>query len=85
MSVTNPNTIYKITIQGHLREKWAEWFNAAIIEIVYPAEDTNTTTLTVAVPDQAALRGVVNKLWDLNLTLISLTLEIKDKIGGING
>ena len=30
------------------------------------------TVLTLRVPDQAALRGILNKLWDLNLTLVSM-------------
>lgn len=64
-------TIYTIKINGHLKEKWAEWLNGMVVKI----ENHNrkkVTTITVRIPDQAALRGILNKLWDLNLTLLSV-------------
>ena len=63
---------YKIIIAGHLKEKWAEWLNGMVIGIENKEDGSHHTTITVAVPDQAALRGILNKLWDLNLTLISV-------------
>ena len=64
--------IYCIKVQGRLDGSWSRWFNGLTIEC------TNTgasviTALTGPVVDQPALRGILNKLWDLNLILISVT------------
>lgn len=61
-------SVYKIKMQGRLDESWSGWFNGMTITL-----DGDTTTLTGAVADQSALRGILNKLWDLNLALISVT------------
>ncbi|MCK4976435.1 MAG: hypothetical protein KAS36_05860 [Anaerolineales bacterium] len=81
----NQQIFYRIKIQGHLKEKWAEWFNGKMIKFFNAAEDSPDTTIHLSVPDQAALRGVLNKIWDLNLTLISVNLY-KDETnsGGTN-
>jgi len=62
-----PN-IYQIRVQGKLDKSWSNWFNAMTI-----ATESDITTLTGHVTDQAALRGVLCQLWDLNLALISVT------------
>jgi hypothetical protein len=62
-------TIYQIKIDGQLHDKWARWLNDMIIKI---QESSNNTTILITVPDQAALRGILNKLWDLNLVLQSI-------------
>jgi hypothetical protein len=62
-----PLTVYQIKMQGRLDESWSGWFNDMAI-----AFDRDTTTLTGAVADQSALRGILTKLWDLNLALISV-------------
>jgi len=61
---------YQIKLDGNLHEKWAQWLNGTIIKI---QETSHTTDIWISVPDQAALRGLLNKLWDLNLTIISMT------------
>jgi hypothetical protein len=72
----NQQITYQIIIKGSLKKKWATWLNGMVV--VFRCEDTSTF-ITVAVPDQAALRGILNKLWDLNLTIISvLQAEEKD-------
>jgi hypothetical protein len=62
-------TIYQIKIDGQLHNKWARWLNGMFIKI---QESSNNTTILITVPDQAALRGILNKLWDLNLVLQSI-------------
>ena len=75
--------IYQIKIDGNLHEKWAQWLNGSIIKI---QEFSYSTDILIAVPDQAALRGLLNKLWDLNLTIISVTQqENESKKGELNG
>ncbi len=59
--------VYQIKVQGRLDESWSGWFDRMDITV-----EGNTTTLTGAVVDQAALRGLLSKLWDLNLALISV-------------
>lgn len=59
---------YEIRIKGHLDESWADWFGGLAIS----HEANGETLLTVSVPDQAALHGVLNRLHDLGVQLISV-------------
>jgi hypothetical protein len=70
----NPNTSrYRIRVQGRLDSRWSDWFEGMTMRLETASDDTPVTTLTGAVADQARLRGILSKLWDLNLTLISVT------------
>jgi hypothetical protein len=60
---------YQLRIQGELGQGWANWFGGAAIS----REDAGVTLLTCEVPDQAALHGLLRKLRDLGLPLISIT------------
>ena len=75
MNGYTPSTTYTIIIQGHLKGKWADWLNGMVVHIEIREEPVTHTTITVRVPDQAALRGILNKLWDLNLTMIAVNLQ----------
>jgi hypothetical protein len=66
-------TAYQIKVQGRLDESWSGWFNGMTITFESGSDGSSITTLTGPVLDQAALRGVLSKIWDLNLTLISVT------------
>ena len=77
-SSSNKPTIYQIRIQGHLKDKWAQWLNGRVVKFENKMDGVDDTQLQVCVPDQAALRGILNKLWDLNLTLISV-IRIEDE------
>ncbi|MEJ2262596.1 MAG: hypothetical protein P8X95_04080 [Anaerolineales bacterium] len=66
----NCQTTYRVIVKGVLKENWSVWLNGEIIDL---ANDALQTSITVAIPDQAALRGFLNKLWDLNLTLLSVS------------
>jgi hypothetical protein len=59
---------YKIKIKGHLDIKWADWFDG--MQIIH--ENDGTTTLMGTVIDQAALQGILKKIRNLNLELISV-------------
>lgn len=64
---------YKIRIASHLDESWAAWLDcASIIREITEADQMPVTILTYPVTDQPALRGLLNKLFDLNLTLLSV-------------
>lgn len=59
--------VYQICIRGHLDPTWADWFEGLVID---HAENGNTI-LKGPVADQSALYGILNKLSDLGLALIS--------------
>ena len=61
--------VYRIVIKGHLDSEWSEWFDGLTITLV----DTGETILTGPIVDQTALHGVLIKIRDLGLPLLSLT------------
>jgi hypothetical protein len=67
---TNPNQpiVYEIRIKGHLGRQWANWFDGLTIEL----EEDGDTLLTGAMVDQAALHGLLKKVRDLGMPLISV-------------
>jgi len=58
---------YQVQVEGRLDEDWSDWLDD--VTLTY---DSGVTTLTGPVADQAALRGILTRIWDLNLTLISV-------------
>ena len=64
---------YEIKVGGRLDESWSEWFCGMSITRQDGCDGSLMTTLTGLVPDQAALRGILSKIWDLNLSLVSVT------------
>jgi hypothetical protein len=67
-----PRAVYEIQVQGELDQGWQQWFDGLAVTLTHAGEQRPTTTLLGPVADQAALRGMLCKLWDLNLTLISV-------------
>ena len=67
--ITDPNqpAVYQIRIKGHLGPQWADWFGGLSITL----EDDGETLLTGPVVDQAALYGLLRKVRDLGMPLIS--------------
>jgi hypothetical protein len=59
--------VYQIRIEGHLGSRWTEWFGGMTITL----EDNGNTLLTGPVVDQAALHGLLKKVRDLGMPLIS--------------
>ena len=70
--------IYRIKVKGHLDRRWTEWFGGLTITL----EDNGETLLTGPVVDQAALYGLLRKVRDLGLPLISVTRAQTDQIDG---
>jgi hypothetical protein len=60
---------YQFRVKGHLTRRWTDWFDGFAIT---PAGD-GTTVVEGHVVDQAALHGVLRKLGDLGLPLVSVT------------
>lgn len=61
-------SFYEIRVQGHLDQHWTEWFDG--LTISYEGEDI--TVLRGALTDEAALHGILIKVRDLTLPLVSL-------------
>ncbi|MGD8969742.1 MAG: hypothetical protein PVI07_19730 [Anaerolineae bacterium] len=70
---------YQIKVRGRLDQQWSDWFNGLEVRVERAGDGTSTTTLTGPVADQARLRGIVSKLWDLNLTIISVNRSGSEK------
>ena len=60
--------IYQVRIKGHLGPEWAGWFGGIAIAL----ENNGDTLLTGPVTDQAALHGLLRKVRDLGMPLISV-------------
>ncbi len=66
-----PHAIYQIQVQGELDRNWEGYFSNMAIKLTHTA-GVPITILTGPVIDQSSLRGLLCKLWDLNLILISV-------------
>ncbi len=62
--------IYQIKVPGHLDESWSEWAGGMTITVENGDDNPATTALTGAVADQAALQGLLRRLYSLGLPLI---------------
>ena len=60
--------LYQIRLKGHLTAQWADWFDGLAISL----EDNGDTLLTGSVIDQAALHGLLKKVRDIGIPLISV-------------
>ncbi len=60
---------YEIVVNGHLTTRWTSWFDGFTIT----READGTTVLRGSVVDQAALHGLLQRLRDIGIPLISLT------------
>ena len=61
--------VYQIRIKGHLGRQWTDWFGSLTITL----EDNGETLLTGPVVDQAALHGLLRKVRDLGMPLLSVS------------
>ena len=61
--------VYQIRIKGHLGREWTNWFGGLTITL----EDNGETLLTGPVVDQAALHGVLRKVRDVGMPLLSVS------------
>jgi hypothetical protein len=61
---------YEIRLKGHLEARWAMWFDGLTITL----EEDGDTLLTGPVVDQAALHGLLKKVRDVGLPLLSVNL-----------
>lgn len=76
-SEADPNQpmVYQIRIKGHLGRHWADWFEGLTITL----EDGGNTLLTGLVVDQSALHGLLKKVRDLGMPLLSVNYVKHDQ------
>ena len=60
--------VYQIRVKGHLGSQWTDWFGGLTVTL----EDNGETLLTGPVVDQAALHGLIKKVRDLGMPLVSV-------------
>jgi hypothetical protein len=73
--------IYEIRIQGHLGQEWTGWFEGLAVTLA----DNGETVLTGPVTDQAALFGVLRKVRDIGLPLLSVACLSRDQVDASDG
>jgi hypothetical protein len=70
--------LYQIRIKGHLGCQWTDWFGGLTITL----EDNGVTLLTGPVVDQAALHGLLKRVRDLGMPLLSVNPVEPSRPGG---
>ncbi len=68
--------VYQIRIRGHLNRQWTDWFEGLTITL----EDNGTTLLSGPVVDQAALHGLLKKVRNLGMPLLSVVCVEPDQL-----
>jgi hypothetical protein len=69
---------YQIRVRGHLSGRWAEWFDGLTIE----NQPNGEALICGPVADQAALHGLLAKVRDLNLPLVSVNRIEPEQLNG---
>jgi hypothetical protein len=62
------SALHEIRVRGHLDDRWADWVEG----LTFAHESDGTTTLTAPLADQASLHGLLNRIRDLNLPIVSV-------------
>jgi hypothetical protein len=65
------STVYEFRLRGHLGPEWAEWFEGLTITM----EENGDTLLAGPVADQAALHGLLRRVRDLGMPLVSVVCK----------
>ena len=68
MNMETSPPIYEVRVAGHLSPEWADWFEGLTITL----EEDGNTLLAGPVADQAALHGLLKKVRDLGMPLVSV-------------
>ena len=69
----DPDTWYEIRVRGHLEDRWTAWFDGLRLH----HEDDGTTLIRGPVADQAALHGLLERMRDIGVPLISIVPSVR--------
>ena len=69
LATDKDGSFYKILVKGHLDNSWSDWLGGLEVELLNNGE----MILSGHIEDQAALMGILNKLYNLNLAVLSLS------------
>ena len=67
--MTTEGAVYELRVRGHLDQHWAGWLGGLTVT----HNEDGTSTLSGPVPDQSALHGLLAKIRDLGIALVSVT------------
>jgi hypothetical protein len=70
--------IYELRVKGHLDDRWSDWLGGLAVQ----RHEDGTTVLLGPVVDQAELHGVINRIRDLGLPLLSVRRTGSDSAQG---
>ena len=71
----NQRVVYRFRIKGHLGQQWMDWFEGLTVTL----EEGGNTLLSGTVVDQSALHGILKKIRDLGLPLLSVNPIFSDQ------
>ncbi len=69
---------YRVKVLGRLDRKWLNWFPGLEYSPEQAGDGQIYSVITIRDADQARLRGVIDRVWDLNLALISVERVLAD-------
>jgi hypothetical protein len=75
MPAPDQPSVFQIRLKGHVGPQWTDWFDGMAITL----EDDGDTLLTGPVADQAALHGLLKKVRDIGMTLVSVNSVLPDR------
>lgn len=64
--------LYEIVVKGELDQSWSSWLDGINVQVQKSSSGASLTTLKGVVADQSFLRGILTRMWDLNLELVSV-------------
>ena len=67
-NIPSPSIYYEIRVQGQLDSNWSDWFNGLDVT----PQENGETLIAGSLPDQAALQGILTKVFNLRLLLLSV-------------
>jgi hypothetical protein len=72
----------RITVRGRVAPHWSQWLGELQLSYRTDSEGGTVTDLSGTVADQSALQGVLNRIWNLNLTVLSVRTSADASDGG---
>jgi hypothetical protein len=72
--------IYELRVKGHLDDRWSDWLEGLAVG----RQEDGTTVLSGPIADQAALHGVITRIRDLGLPLLSVNRRVRKVNKGVS-